>query len=43
VKAGSGGIEPRVDAAEQHFEARTDDIAQALARGGLQLDPARRA
>jgi len=36
VKTGRGGIETRVDAAEQNLEPRADDVAQALAGGGLQ-------
>jgi hypothetical protein len=43
MKAGGGGIQSGIDAAEQDLEARADDVAQALAGGGLQLSPARRA
>jgi len=39
VKAGRGGIQAGVDAAEQDFQSRADDVAQALAGGGLQRGP----
>jgi len=43
VVAGGGGVETGVDADEQDLQAGRDDIAQALARGRLELGPTGRA
>jgi len=41
VKPGRGGIQAGVDAAEQDFQCRADDVAQPLAGGSLQRGPVR--
>jgi hypothetical protein len=40
MESGRGGIEAGVDAAEQDFQARRDDVTQAFACGSVQFSSA---